>query len=61
MVVKNGTVEVYKDGKLIESASVNNGKLAYTGSSNYVIFGILAVAIVALVIVCVMRKRKVHA
>ena len=61
LVVKNGTVEVYKDGKLIESASVNNGKLTYTGSSNYVILGSLAVAIVALVIVCVMRKRKVHA
>lgn len=61
LVIKNGNIEVYKDGKLIESRSVDNGKLAYTGNNSYVIFGILAVAIVALVIVCIMKKRKINA
>ena len=50
LVIKNGNVEIYKDGKL-----------AYTGNNNYVIFGISAVAIVALVIVCIMKKRKINA
>lgn len=58
LVIKNGNVEIYKDGKLIENVSINNGKLAYTGNNNYVIFGISAVAIVALVIVCIMKKEK---
>ena len=61
LVIKNGNVEIYKDGKLIENISINNGKLAYTGNNNYVIFGISAVAIVALVIVCIMKKRKINA
>ena len=61
LVIKNGNVEIYKDGKLIENVSINNGKLAYTGNNNYVIFGISAVAIVALVIVCIMKKRKINA
>lgn len=61
LVIKNGNVEVYKDGKLIENESINNGKLAYTGNNSYVIFGIFAVAIVALVIVCIMKKRKTNA
>ena len=52
---------INKDGKLIENVSINNGKLAYTGNNNYVIFGISAVAIVALVIVCIMKKRKINA
>ena len=50
-----------QDGKLIENVSINNGKLAYTGNNNYVIFGISTVAIVALVIVCIMKKRKINA
>ena len=45
----------------IANVSINNGKLAYTGNNNYVIFGISAVAIVALVIVCIMKKRKINA
>ena len=61
LVIKNGNVEIYKDGKLIENVSINNGELAYTGNNNYVIFGISAVAIVALVIVCIMKKRKINA
>ena len=61
LVIKNGNAEIYKDGKLIENVSINNGKLAYTGNNNYVIFGISAVAIVALVIVCIMKKRKINA
>ena len=61
LVIKNGNFEIYKDGKLIENVSINNGKLAYTGNNNYVIFGISAVAIVALVIVCIMKKRKINA
>ena len=38
LVIKNGNVEIYKDGKLIENVSINNGKLAYTVNNNYLIF-----------------------
>lgn len=56
----SGSVEVYKDGKLIETVSAaNNGKLAYTGNSNIVLV-VSSVAVIALVAV-VARKKLANA
>ena len=54
-----GTVEVYKDGVLIESATLSNGdKLVYTGNSINVSVIVAAVAVIALVTTTVVVKRR---
>ena len=55
---KNGTVEIYKDGVLIESATLSNGdKLVYTGNSINVSLIVATVAVIALATTFVFRKR----
>ena len=55
---KNGTVEIYKDGVLIESATLSNGdKLVYTGNSINVSLIVATVAVIALATTFVVRKR----
>ena len=59
LVFKTGTVEVYKDGVLIESATLSNGdKLVYTGNSINVSVIVAAVAVIALVTTTVVVKRR---
>lgn len=55
-----GIIEVYKDGKLIETATLNNGKLAYTGNNNTVLV-VSSVAVLALATVFVVRKKFANA
>lgn len=55
-----GIIEVYKDGKLIETATLNNGKLAYTGNDNTVLV-VSSVAVLALATVFVVRKKFANA
>lgn len=52
LTLKFGTssVEIYKDGKLIETVTSNNGKLAYTGSNTAIVV-VSSLAIIALVAV----------
>lgn len=55
------SVEVYKDGKLIDTLTSNNGKLVYTGSDlNVILIVVSSVAIIALAsaTLIVSRKRK---
>lgn len=59
LVFKAGTVEVYKDGKLIESISNNYGKLAYTGNNISTVAVVSLVAIFALAIGLVIARRRV--
>lgn len=59
LVFKAGTVEVYKDGKLIESISNNYGKLAYTGNNISTVAVVSLVAIFALAIGLVFARRRV--
>ena len=59
LVFKAGTVEVYKDGKLIESISNNYGKLAYTGNNISTVAVVFLVAIFALAIGLVFARRRV--
>lgn len=62
LVFKTGTVEIYnKDGKLIESVSLNGGKLAYTGNNVNTVIGVSVVAIIALAIGVVTKKRIANA
>lgn len=57
----NKKVEIYKNGKLIESVSLNDGKLAYTGNNTSKILVVSSVAIVALAIGTVARKKFANA
>lgn len=58
------SVKMYKDGKLIETVTNNNGKLSYTGNSTntvLVVSSIAAVAVVALAVAFVARKKFANA
>lgn len=61
LVFKTSSVEIYKDGKLIETVTENNGKLAYTGNNLNVVLGVSIIAIIALVITVVAKRTKVNA
>lgn len=60
LAFKSGSVEIYKDGKLIETVSNNSGKLAYTGNNNIALV-VSSIAIIALASVAVARKKLVNA
>ena len=61
LTFKSGAVEVYKDGKLVETLGTSNGKLAYTGNNVNVILVVSSVAVVALVAGFVARKKFANA
>ena len=54
------SVEIYKDGKLIETIGNNGGKLAYTGNNNIVLV-VSSIAVIALASVAVARKKLANA
>lgn len=55
------SAEVYKDGKLIETITMDNGKLAYTGNSINIVLVVSLVAIVALTSVVIIRRKIANA
>ncbi len=55
LVIKNGRVDVYKDGKLIESVGKSGGTLAYTGNNNLALI-ISSIAVIALALVVARKK-----
>lgn len=58
LTFRPGTVEVYKDGVLIETATLSNGdKLVYTGNNINVVLIVATVAVIALATTFVVRKR----
>ena len=62
LVFKTGCVEIYdKDGKLIETITENNGKLAYTGNSLNIVLVVSIIAIFALAITVVAKKKFANA
>ncbi len=61
LTYRNGTVEIYKDGKLIEVITFRDGKLAYTGENNNTIIGITSVAVIALATTFILRKKIANA
>lgn len=58
---KPGTAEIYKDGKAIETVTMNNGKLAYTGNNTNIVLVVSSVAIIALATIIVARKKLANA
>lgn len=62
LVFKAGSVEIYnKDGKLIETVTENNGKLAYTGNNVNSVLVVSIIAIIALAITVVAKKTFANA
>lgn len=63
LTFKAGTVEVYKDGKLIETitSSSTSGKLAYTGNNINTVLVVSSVAVVALAAAVVVGKKFANA
>lgn len=59
LTFKKGMVEVYnKEGKLIETVTLSNsGKLAYTGNDTNMILVVSSVAVIALAVAIVAKKR----
>ena len=57
LTFKSGNVEVYKDGKLIETISSKDGKLAYTGNNTAIAIAVSSIAVVALAAGLVARKK----
>ena len=60
-IIEAPTFEIYKDGKQIEVVSIERGKIAYTGNNNIMVYGIIAVAVIALATLLVVKKRNVNA
>lgn len=58
----NKQLKIYQDGKLIDVITYDsNGKLAYTGNNLNIILAISTVAMIALALVIVARKKNVNA
>lgn len=60
LVFKTSSVEIYKNGKLIETVGNNTGKLAYTGN-NSIVLVVSSIAVIALASVAVARKKLANA
>lgn len=61
LVFKTSSVEVYKDGKLIETVTNNSGKLAYTGNNVNMVLVVSSIAVIALAITVVAKRTLVNA
>ena len=57
----NNTIELYKDGVFIESISINPGILVQTGTTHYSYIIVPSVAIIAVAVTLVLRKKKANA
>lgn len=59
LVFKTNSVEIYKDGKLIETiSSATTGKLAYTGNSSNIVLVISLIAVIALTATAITVAKK---
>lgn len=61
LAFKSGSVEVSKDGKVIDTVTVKDGKLAYTGNEVNVVLVVSSIAVIALAIAFVARKKIANA
>lgn len=57
LTFKGKTVEIYKNGKLIETITNNSGKLAYTGNKGNIVLVVSGVAVIALAAGFVAKKK----
>ena len=59
LVFKSGAVEVYKDGKLIETVTLSDSdKLAYTGNNINVFLVVASIAVIALATTVVVKRKN---
>lgn len=62
LVFKTKSVEIYgKDGKLVETVTLNGGKLAYTGNSTNVVLVVSGIATIALASIVVAKRKFAYA
>lgn len=61
LTFKKGSVEIYKDGKLVETVTMNDGKLAYTGNNINTVLVVSSIAIIALAMAVVAKRKFVNA
>lgn len=62
LTFKSGTVEIYKNGKLIDTVGASNsGKLVYTGNNTSAILVVSSIVAVALTANFVARKKFAYA
>lgn len=59
LTFKKGAVEIYKDGKLIETITNTDGKLAYTGNETNVVLIASSIAVIALTAVIIKKRTTV--
>lgn len=57
LTYKNGAVEVYKNGKKIETFTFTDGKLAYTGNNINIFLMVPLASIIAIFTVIITRKK----
>lgn len=57
LIYKNGAVEVYKNGKKIETFTFTDGKLAYTGNDYNIFLVVSLVAIIAISTIIIAGKK----
>ena len=58
LTYNNGNVDVYKNGKKIDTYTFTDGKLPYTGNNINVILVVSSVAVIALATFAIVRKKK---
>ncbi len=60
LVFKPSWVEIYRDGKLVESVKYSNGKLVYTGNNiNFALITVVLVVVV-LTLTLILKKKKAN-
>ena len=57
LIYNNGVVDVYKDGKKIDTYTFTDNGLVYTGNRTYLFIVIPVVAVIALTTVYIVKKR----
>lgn len=60
LVFKSNSVEIYKNGKLIEVIRSKNGKLVYTGNKTNIILVVSIATVLALILGIIARKKFVN-
>lgn len=59
LTFKKGAVEIYRDGKLIETITNTEGKLSYTGNTTNVVLIASSIAVIALTAVIIKKRTAV--
>ncbi len=61
LTYRNGAVDIYKDGKKIDTYTFTDGKLPYTGNTLNIVIVVSSVALIALATFFIAKKKSVNA